>query len=277
MTDETKAPGAEESVGTEGTGATEQTGTTQEEGTGAAAPISDTTATGGVSTDATDSSAGSTDQTGTASNGSTQADSAKEVAKTDTPLASAQVIKPTAAVVQSTEVLATTATIQDTTAAAAAPAVSNFDRLMEKSQKEGSAKTKQLIAYLETYVEKMKPRVPIKAIDASVHQQGLWSVIREVIENPDNTEFRAQWFILLAFFEKHKEGALGGRYVFRFAEMWNKGVEQLDVFQRILNLLHLTSDFENRAEGIKQVDLARTLGEFSTEQFRSRLINYYKT
>lgn len=155
-------------------------------------------------------------------------------------------------------------------------AASNLSILKAKIAESGSDAAKKLVATLESYIGAMRPGLPVTAEKGNQQQQALWFAIRNTVENSKPEDFRQLWFIILSYFHHHKNGALGPRHLFRFAESWNRSLEDLKGFQKILNIIRLTADPEERESGLKQVDIASNLQDGFTEEGRSRVVQYYK-
>ncbi len=173
-------------------------------------------------------------------------------------------------------------TVEDTQATAEVkntePSASTdeLEILLAQMRKEGTQAQKNLIYALDTYVDVMAPGKPMNSETGARYQYTFWKAVQTVIESSPEGEFKRLWSILLAYAEKHKNGVFGDRYLFRFADQWHQSESELTAFQRAMNLVRLTSDPEQRAKGLKQVDLQRSLEETFTEQGRSRLLNFYQ-
>jgi hypothetical protein len=152
---------------------------------------------------------------------------------------------------------------------------SEVAKVIEGLKENGSKTEKTLIRSLEAYITAMAPGKPNDGDSGARHQYGLWQTIRSIAQSSPDEDFKRLWGILLAFVEEHKEGAFADRYLFRFAESWRHDKSELDGFQRVLQLIKLTSNPAERAKGLRQVDLTRTLESGFTEQARSRIVQYY--
>lgn len=181
-------------------------------------------------------------------------------------------IDNTTSIVQ--EAKPTVAAVEEQTSEEAEPSV--FQQIMTRVDEQGSTEQKALVQFLQNYCVELAPRKPQDPAVAVNHQYALWDKLKAVVTHPDNDEFRRQWFIVLAFFEEHKNGALGGARVFRFAESWNRDKDGLKFKHRLINIIHCISNFENRKEGLKEVDLDRSLEGMFTEAVRNRLIALLK-
>ena len=154
--------------------------------------------------------------------------------------------------------------------------LSAFELMVQKIKTDGTAEQKRLILGIEQYMQRMTPGMQVDFNEGARHQHTLWKMIQGVIERAPQDQFKKMWSILLAYFEEHKDGVFGDRYVYRFSEFWHQGESELNAFQRIINVIKLTSNPQERELGLRQVDLNRSLDEVFTEQGRQRIMAYYQ-
>lgn len=152
---------------------------------------------------------------------------------------------------------------------------SAFEALVAKA-KQGSVSERNLIVELETYLEAMAPGKPVVPKQGNNSQYRLWINLRNLINNVDDqAQFKQLWNIVLAYFVEYKNGVFHDRYVFRFSEEWDRSLDELNAYQRLINLIKLTADANTRANGLKQIDIDRTLQIGFTDAGRGRLLNFY--
>lgn len=154
--------------------------------------------------------------------------------------------------------------------------VEGFRAAIEKMKVDGTKDEKKLIANIEQYMQRMAPGQPMSGDDGARNQHALWKLIQGLVERAPQEEFRKLWNILLGYFEESKDGVFGDRYIFRFAESWHHSEAELTAFQRILNVIKLTSNANERSKGLRQVDLGRSLETGFTEEARQRLLTFYQ-
>jgi hypothetical protein len=158
-------------------------------------------------------------------------------------------------------------------------ALTEFEAFLEKIRTEGTVSQKNLVISFETYMTQLAPG---KVIDPNVGaraQYTFWKVLFNVIENSPQEEFKRQWNIVLAFFNNHSKETnqiFHPRKVFRFFEFWINGDDELNAYQRVLNLIQLTADPSEREAGLKRVDVSRALETKFTEVGRARLLGFYQ-
>lgn len=154
--------------------------------------------------------------------------------------------------------------------------LSEFETITKKLKETGTAAQLGLVRSLEQYLSDMKPGVPVSGVEGARLQYSFWKVISGLIETSPKEEFTVLWNILLMYFNEFQDSGFGDRYVYRFSEFWAWSESDLNAFQRVVNLLTLTRDPSKRAEGIKQVDLNRTLAVGFSEEAIQRLVGFYK-
>lgn len=139
----------------------------------------------------------------------------------------------------------------------------------------GTVLQKNLIAALDKYLEDLKPRKPVTVDKGANLQYLFWKTLHSTIEYSTQEEFKSLWTIVLAYFNLFKDDAFHERYVYRFAEYWAANEDELSAFQRLLNLIKLTADPKERALGLKQVNVEKSLELIFSEQGRQKLLNFY--
>lgn len=151
--------------------------------------------------------------------------------------------------------------------------VSDIDTYFNSIRTGTSTELKSILGQLEVYGEKMKPGRPMATVeDGAKNQYALWKTIEGASKLPMD-QFRKAWNIILAF--ANTNPCFNDRYIFRFAEYWIWNTDELDAFQRILNLIKLTADPEKRVNGLKQVSLDRTLEKVFTQEAKQNIIAFY--
>lgn len=150
-----------------------------------------------------------------------------------------------------------------------------FDTLIDSGIEHGSNVTVRLIEFLQKYVEDMSPTRIVKDSWGAKRQQQFFQALHTAIEKSDPEEFNQNWMVVLSFFHRYKTGALGIRYVNRFAEFWPEQDDRLTAFQRIINLIILSEDPANRHLVTKRVSLTKTMEVGFTEAGRSNIVQFY--
>lgn len=139
----------------------------------------------------------------------------------------------------------------------------------------GSADAKALVAALESYQSHLRPGIPVDGDAGARYQYALWRTIRTLTHDAPASEFKPLWTLLLQFAEENKTDVFADRYIYRFSEFWTQSEDELKAFQRILNLIKLTSDPKSRPVALKQVNLNATLASAFSEAARQRLLAFY--
>jgi hypothetical protein len=162
----------------------------------------------------------------------------------------------------------------------AAPAVldtspkskSDIDQYFENIRTGNNKSLEDLLADLNTYVSNMKPGLIKNPDDGARQQRTLWLLIRKVASLPSD-KFRGSWTLLLNF--AYANECFTERYIYRFSENWIWNTDELSAFQRIINLILLTKDFTTRKDGLKQVNLDRSLESIFTQEEKQNIITFY--
>lgn len=199
-----------------------------------------------------------------------------EAAPVDTPAAPQQTETAGAAEVVAAVVAATTIVEPEVVETAPAVEMTAFQKKIAEVLAKGTVEQVSLITKLNAYLEEMKPGKPMIGDVGVIHQHQLWRTIYTTIESAPADQFKSLWSILLAFFHEYADEVFHESYVYRFSEHWKHSKNELDGFQRIVNLIKVSANPKTRGETTKQVDLDKTLAQPFSEEGRNRLINFYK-
>lgn len=150
-----------------------------------------------------------------------------------------------------------------------------FKESLAKLKANGTSAQLTLISSIETYMDNMTPGKVIDSKQGAFYQYSLWKAIYNAVCLSDRSEFKSLWNIILGYFNEYSNGIFGERYVYRFTEQWSYSNTELQAFLRTLNLIKLTENPATRANGLKQVDMNRTLADGYTEEGRQRIIGFY--
>lgn len=152
----------------------------------------------------------------------------------------------------------------------------NLSDIVAQIKKSGTIAQKSLVTSIEAYMTNMAPGKPVKTDDGAKYQYQLWKTIQNLAHNAPVEEFKSLWNLLLMFVNQHKQGVFHDRYLFRFSEYWVHSIEELNGFQRILNLINLTCDPATRALGLRQINMDATLTDGFTDEARQRILSFYR-
>jgi hypothetical protein len=151
-----------------------------------------------------------------------------------------------------------------------------LDQLIQRVQESGNQTEKMVVEAIAQYREVMQPGKPVVPANGVQAQYRLWKFLSYLLESAPQEDFRRAWNVLLNMVHLHKDEIFGDRYVYRFSEEWTFFQEELSAYQRLLNILKLTANAQERATGLKQVDLNRSLEVGFSESARQRLVGFYK-
>lgn len=130
---------------------------------------------------------------------------------------------------------------------------------------------------LASYVEAMKPKKPVTTQAQARNQLTLYTCVMSLI-NKSGRDFECAFTALIKFFNAHRDGALGPRFIFRAPEESLLTAPRRDANERVMNLLMtLAPSNGNLAQvkqALKQVDLKRSLAVEVEDQARERVIAF---
>lgn len=154
--------------------------------------------------------------------------------------------------------------------------VTDFQSMVKAVKDGNNIYQKSLVVALENYIRDMAPGIPMDSDKGARFQHTLWKSISYIAEQIPVEEFKKCWSLLLAFFHEYRKGVFHERYVFRFSEFWIWSEDELNAFQRVLNLIKLTTDSTTRNTELRHVDIDRTLSVGFSDEARQRIVNFYK-
>jgi len=153
----------------------------------------------------------------------------------------------------------------------------DFEKSIKKIQDSGTLEEKLIVDKMNAYIVDMAEGKPISFEKAARLQYGLWSTILATIEKCPEDQFKSRWSLILKYFDRYSERGqpLNSIMVYRYSEYWTKGAKELEVFQRLLNLIVLTCKPANRKSALRQVSMEKTLKDMITETGRQKIIQFY--
>ncbi len=152
----------------------------------------------------------------------------------------------------------------------------DFESRIANLKLTGTSEEKGLIYTFEAYIEGMRPGVPVSGEKGNQFQYTLWRALFNIIHNAPVAQFKTLWQLVLEYFKVYHGSVFDDRYLNRFSEFWKQNRKELDGFQRLLNLIKLTANPATREQGLKQVDLDKTLSAVFSDEGRNRVISFYK-
>jgi len=130
---------------------------------------------------------------------------------------------------------------------------------------------------LASYVDAMKPKKPVTTQTQARNQLTLYTCVMSLI-NKSGRDFEPAFTALIKFFNAHRDGALGPRFIFRAPEESLLTAPRRDANERVMNLLMTLAptngNFGQIKQALKQVDLKRSLAVEVEDQARERVIAF---
>lgn len=157
-----------------------------------------------------------------------------------------------------------------------APEESEIMKLIGELRNDGTVQEQSLIAGIEGYISKMSPGIPMTGEQGIVHQFGLWNLLKRTVNNSGEKEFKKLWNIVLGFFHEYEKGVFSERYVLRFMDQRPGSNRDLRDFQRLIDLLKLTSNPATRTVTIQAYSMDKLLETKNfTDAGKQKLVTFY--
>jgi hypothetical protein len=125
------------------------------------------------------------------------------------------------------------------------------------------------------YVEKMNPLKPVDAEVGARHQVTLYRTLLAIINNLDD-DFNKVFALVLQLVHEDTSGAFSEVNLFRFFETMILPEKDRAAFQRILNLIKLSSDPKSRMVVGKQINFTATLEHAISEDGKNKVLSFFK-
>lgn len=158
----------------------------------------------------------------------------------------------------------------------AAKPASEEEAYLEDVRENGTEVQKRILAAVETFAEKLKPRSPITPSECSKCQYEFLGHLSWAMKK-DYEDFRKAWNVLLVyFFVNHGTSnsrdytALSEFSTNRYLSAWTKGAESCMVYANLITLLRATRNAKTRKHDIRTIDLNKVgAGYLSPEQIEN--------
>ncbi len=136
---------------------------------------------------------------------------------------------------------------------------------------------KTTIQFLKEYVVKMDPKqTEFDGEEGAKYQERFFFVLKNLIDKTSSENFSKYWNVVLSFFWRYRNGALGPRHVTRFPSYWNPSDTNLDVFNRLVNLCIVSSDPSKRGNTTKFTNVTKTIETGYTENGVKNILQFYR-
>lgn len=158
----------------------------------------------------------------------------------------------------------------------AAKPASEEEAYLEDVRENGTEVQKRILAAVETFAEKLKPRSPITPSECSKCQYEFLGHLSWAMKK-DYEDFRKAWNVILVyFFVNHGTSnsrdytALSEFSTNRYLSAWTKGAESCMVYANLITLLRATRNAKTRKHDIRTIDLNKVgAGYLSPEQIEN--------
>ncbi|HXQ32681.1 MAG TPA: hypothetical protein VN843_01540 [Anaerolineales bacterium] len=156
------------------------------------------------------------------------------------------------------------------------PFIKAFDDLIARTLIIAPTPLKETIYFMQKYVIKMAPEQNNDSTTGASNQLLFFRTLKNLIERSTPETFNKSWNIVLSFFWRYKNGALGERYVNRFSEDWTMGDPNLTYFQRLINLCLVSANPSERLKVTKKVNVPKTVEAGFTPSGVQNILQFYK-
>lgn len=159
---------------------------------------------------------------------------------------------------------------------------SEEEQYLDKIRISGTVEQKRMLAAIETFVDRMKPRVEIEPSKGVVYQAEFLDHLLWLLKK-DYESFRGGWNVLLIYFSLYhginsarSYTALSEFSTTRFLFAWTKGLDKCNCYRNLITLLRATRHKETRKHDIKTINLEFIGPNVLTEVELNNLKQFYQ-
>jgi hypothetical protein len=163
------------------------------------------------------------------------------------------------AVLSTVAVTAETTNVQPTSVQSSQPLASKAALMIQKQ--------------IQNYIEAMSVKAP-NPVQGGQWQKTLYLLLKQVLSEADPGKFREEWNAILNVAQANAESVFHENYIFRFPQHWNLSDSEGTVFRRLITLIKMTSDPQNRFQQNNAIHLERATAGL-TETQKNNILNFY--
>lgn len=127
---------------------------------------------------------------------------------------------------------------------------------------------------LVSYIESMQPSLALDPKVGGQWQASLFNLIRTVLNNSDQEQFRREWNTILNVANREKDGVFHENYIMRFPQNWKLSDAEAALFRRLITVINMSADPQNRfnfGSTVRLDTVVQGLNETQTNNF----LNFY--
>jgi len=129
---------------------------------------------------------------------------------------------------------------------------------------------------LSRYIDQMQPGQMHEKENGAKIQIQLFRTIQTILRSK-GPSFNQLYSHLLETVRNNKDGVFNTRYLWRYFDSLPLSDTEKKNFERILNLIVITSDNENRQNTLKEININFTLDGFNDSDITQRITSYYNS
>ncbi len=155
-----------------------------------------------------------------------------------------------------------------------APAVKQAVKQASAPAPSSSQNVTKIEQQLVSYMDGMTPSIALDPKVGGQYQNFLFNMLRTVLNNSDQDQFRREWMTILNVFNKNKEGVFHENYIMRFPQHWNLSDSEGALFRRLIAVIIQTAAPDNRASFGSNVRLDTVVEGLNAVQ-KNNFLNFY--
>lgn len=161
------------------------------------------------------------------------------------------------------------------------PEESEEKKYLDKIRLDGTEEQKRMLAAIETFTDRMKPRVELDPDKCTSYQHEFLRHLLWAVEK-DYEVFRSCWSVLLVYFAEHHGNPTAATYTalseystHRYLHNWKKGEDQERAYRGLMTLLRVTRFKDTRKHNVKSIDLGKVAPNVLSEKGLANLKKFY--
>lgn len=141
--------------------------------------------------------------------------------------------------------------------------------------KQGNMDVYKVESELTSYMEAMLPSAAVNPEVGGKWQFSLLTLIKGILQTPEQDAFNVKWGTLLSFFHKYEKELFNMNYAFRFPQNWPGSDAEFTLFRRVVMLAIMTADPKTRKKEIKAMANLDAVTSVMSEDQKARLLSFY--
>lgn len=152
---------------------------------------------------------------------------------------------------------------------------SPFEQKLAKIIAGDNGRLRDIALQMQAYVKNMSPGVPMTAEEGARHQQTLFRIMKNVVEQDDS--FKEAFRLVVSFYKEYKNGVFSAAYIHRFHADLTMSPSDTTALTRLVNLFTTAAGVTNKADVNRLVNLNATFNVGLSDSARDRVVQYFNT